>query len=75
VALTSKAFSAEMRGLAKEFGEYTDRWGAVAIERDWRGYQRETAEILRVLTLRMEREERDLYPLLRATAAPLQRTA
>lgn len=71
VALTSRAFSAEMGGLAKAFGDYANRWGANAIERDWEGYQRETAEILRTLLLRIAREERDLYPLVEATGRPL----
>ena len=64
VALTSRAFSAEMGGLADAFREYTNRWEASAIESDWQGYQRETAEILRTLVLRITREERDLFPLL-----------
>lgn len=28
---------------------------------DWQGYQREMSEILRILALRIEREDRDLY--------------
>jgi hypothetical protein len=70
-ALTSRALSAQMGGLAKAFEEYARRWGANAIQCDWKGYQLETADILRLLTLRMAREERDLYPLFEATAAPL----
>ena len=66
-ALTARTFSAGMGGLANEFWSYTGRWGAKAIDIDWKGYQRETAEILRALTLRMVREERDLYPLLEST--------
>jgi hypothetical protein len=64
IAVTARAFSAEMGGLAKEFGGYAERWGADAIENDWEGYRSATAEIIRVLKLRMVREERDLYPLL-----------
>jgi hypothetical protein len=64
VALTARVFSTEMGGLAAEYGDYANRWGADAIDSDWMGYQRETADILRLLTLRMSREERDLYPLL-----------
>lgn len=63
-AMTARAFSASMGGLATEFNTYFDRWGADAIESNWKGYQSETLEILRALTLRMTREERDLYPLL-----------
>ena len=64
ISLTSRVFGAEMGGLAAEFGDNANRWGSDAIEEDWKGYQLETADILRILTLRMDREERDLYPLL-----------
>jgi iron-sulfur cluster repair protein YtfE (RIC family) len=66
VAETSRAFSQEMGGLAKEFREYADRWVAYAIDSDWKGFQRETTEILTVLARRMKREEQELYPLLEA---------
>lgn len=64
IALTARAFSASMGGLWDEFKNYSERWGADAINRNWKRYQAETFEILRALTLRMNREERDLYPLL-----------
>lgn len=64
IALIARAFSASMGGLASEFKDYSELWGANAIRKDWQGYQRETEKILRALTLRMAREERDLYPLL-----------
>ncbi len=64
VALIARAFSASMGGLATEFKAYCDRWGADAITHNWTGYQSDTTKILRALTLRMNREERDLYPLL-----------
>jgi hypothetical protein len=63
VAVTARAFSAEMGGLATEFGGYTERWRASAIENVWAGYRIATAEVLQLLKLRMVREERDLYPL------------
>ncbi len=64
VALTARAFSASMGGLANEFKTYCERWGADAIMLNWTGYRSETTEILKALKLRMTREERDLYPLL-----------
>jgi hypothetical protein len=64
VAATSHAFVEEMGGLAKAFGDYSDRWTAYEIEQNWKGYQRETAEILNLLARRMVREERELYTLL-----------
>lgn len=66
-ALTAQAFSASMGGLANEFKTYFGRWDADAITSNWRAYQSETFEILRALTLRITREERDLYPLLDVT--------
>ena len=64
IALTSRVFSIEMGGLAEAFRNYTNRWDAASIQGDWRSYGIETAEILKLLKLRMSREERDLYPLL-----------
>jgi len=64
VATTARTFSASMGQLATEFHAYVKRWGATEISDDWEGYQRETAEILRMLSLRIKREDRDLYPLL-----------
>lgn len=63
-AATARAFSASMGELASNFRDYAGRWGATAIARDWTGYQGETLEILRVLTLRIAREDRDLFPLV-----------
>ena len=67
IALTSRVFSIEMGGLAEAFRNYANRWDAGSIQGDWRSYALETAEILKVLELRMAREDRDLYPLLEAT--------
>ena len=64
VVTTARAFSASMGELASDFHNYVRRWRSTEIGEDWEGYQRETSEILRVLTLRMKREDRDLYPLL-----------
>ena len=60
----ARAFCKEMGGLASAFRDYAAQWGAHAIWGDWERYQRETAEIIKALTLRMAREEHDLYPLL-----------
>jgi hypothetical protein len=56
------AFSEEMGGVAETFRAHSERWGADAIAADWNGYRHETAELLRALVLRIQREERDLYP-------------
>lgn len=64
VAETARAFSKEMGGLARAFMDYAEQWGPYAIEGDWKRYQQETAAILEALTLRIAREECDLYPLI-----------
>jgi hypothetical protein len=60
--VTARAFAASMGELASDFHDYVGRWGATAIGKNWTGYQRETSEILRVLALRIAREDRDLFP-------------
>lgn len=73
IARMARAFSSEMGGIAKAFVAYAERWGSLAIERNWGDYRRETADILGALTQRITREDRELYPLLHAlnnTAEP-----
>jgi hypothetical protein len=67
-AVTARVFSAEMGGLSERFKNYTQRWNTNSIESAWELYQNETQELLKALALRMEREERDLYPLLETPA-------
>jgi hypothetical protein len=64
VAETALRFNKEMGGLAGAFMTYVEKWGSMAIEKDWPGYCRETAAIAQVLTERITRENRDLYPLI-----------
>ena len=66
VAQTARAFSEEMGGLAQAYTAYADKWTATAIEQDWRGYCCDTAGIIEALTCRINRENRELYPLLEA---------
>lgn len=66
VAQTAQALSMEMGDLANAFVDYAHRWGSFAIENDWTAYRRETADILGVLTQRITRENRELYPLLQS---------
>ena len=64
IAATAKAFSDEMGGLAAAFGVYTKRWDAMSIQANWHGFCLETKDIIEVLTCRITRENRDLYPLI-----------
>ena len=66
VAATARAFSDEMGGLAQAYSVYAAKWTANDIERDWRGYCADTKGIIEALTMRINRENRELYPLLEA---------
>lgn len=67
ISETARSFSDEMGGLATEFKTHSERWGSFAIQEDWNGYRAETAIILETLARRVDRENRELYPLLEAT--------
>ena len=64
IARTALSFSEEMGGLAEAYTKYAERWGSYAIQSDWDGYRTETADIIQTLTNRIQREDRELYPLL-----------
>ena len=66
VAETARTFSDEMGGLAQAYMAHADKWTATAIDQDWRGYCAATKGIIEALTLRINRENRELYPLLEA---------
>lgn len=56
-------FVEEMGHIAGDFAAYDARWTADAAEADWPGFCAETTAILAALGLRIERENRDLYPV------------
>ena len=64
VATTARTFNDQMGGLAAEYIEYVQKWSALAIECDWRGFCADSAVIVQALTQRIVRENRELYPLL-----------
>jgi iron-sulfur cluster repair protein YtfE (RIC family) len=66
IARTARAFSSEMGGLAAVYKAYADKWTAGTIEDEWSDYCEETRGIVEALTRRIERENRELYPLLEA---------
>ena len=66
VASTARAFSDEMGGLAQAYSAYAEKWTATAINDDWRGYCCETHGIIEALSCRINRENRELYPLMAA---------
>lgn len=56
-------FMAEMGGLAEVFGNYTTKWQPSAIRADLPGFATETRKVFGALAKRIERENRELYPL------------
>jgi iron-sulfur cluster repair protein YtfE (RIC family) len=66
VAGTALAFSDEMGGLADAYRAYVNKWTAISIAYDWSAYCEETRAVIEALTNRINRENRDLYPLVEA---------
>lgn len=64
VAATARAFSEETSGLADAYREHCEQWTAEAIAADWAGFCIECRRILDALTIRITRENCELYPLL-----------
>ena len=60
-----RAFSREMDGLGAAYVEHCKTWSADAIAADWAGYSIASQALLDALTMRISRENRELYPLLR----------
>jgi hypothetical protein len=61
------ALQAEVAGIYASFDDYERRWPSVeTILGDPRAFIRETREVLRVLAMRMMRENDELYPLVDA---------
>ena len=59
----AKGFVDEMGHLAGDFEAYDARWTADSIERRWGSFCAETTIIVDALETRIEREDRDLYPV------------
>jgi hypothetical protein len=56
-------FELEMGDLAAEYVAYDDLWTAERVAARWEEFCRETIAIFGALATRVEREERELYPL------------
>jgi len=68
VGLASE-FVDEMGHIAQDFEAYDRTWTEDRIVGDWAGFAHETAAILDVLAMRIEREESDLYPVVEGLGA------
>lgn len=65
----ANAFVGEMGHIAADFAAYDARWTAEVVEARWSDFRAETAEMLSALAMRIEREDKDLYPAAERLAA------
>lgn len=62
---TAESFIAEMGGIGTVLKKYLDKWhSAEAIQSDANGFITETGGIFNALSKRIEKEDRELYPLV-----------
>ena len=59
----TRDFEIEMGDLAGDFIAYDDKWTSERVAADWTDFCRETVIVFDLLAMRVEREERELYPL------------
>ncbi len=64
IAATARQFIDELGGLSDAYARHTRSWTAFTIAADWEGYCRDTALLIAALDERIEREDRELYPLM-----------
>lgn len=65
----AKEFVDEMGHIAGDFAAYDTRWTPEIIDACWPDFCAETIGILDALAMRIEREDRDLYPVAERLAA------
>lgn len=64
IAETGRQFQQEMGGLAGTYGAFAARWNLAAkIAHDPQGFRHEANEVFKALHTRVQRENRELYPL------------
>jgi len=64
ISATGRHFKEEMGGLAPAFLGYCEKWTANTIAADWPAYCADTRSLLDALSDRLNRENRELLPLL-----------
>jgi hemerythrin HHE cation binding domain-containing protein len=64
ISNAGRSFQEEMGGFAPAFLAYCDKWNANSIASDWAAYCCDTRAILDALINRLNRENRELLPLL-----------
>ncbi|GLQ48423.1 hypothetical protein GCM10007862_34740 [Dyella lipolytica] len=64
IAQTGKRFQDEMGDLAQVYAAFASRWNlATKIGQDPDGFRRDANDVFKALHLRVQRENRELYPL------------
>lgn len=71
----ARDFIFEMGHIADEFTAYDTRWPAARVVGDWPGFCAETEAVLDAIAMRIEREERELYPAAEQYDVPVVRRA
>ena len=66
---TARQMATEIEQLSGTLHDHVREWTTARIERDWPGYRRAADALIAQLVCRLDREEKDLYPLLLAKAA------
>lgn len=69
---TTRAFELEMGSLSADYVAYDEMWTGARVAADWPGFCRATRSIFGQLTMRIEREEHELYPLADALHSAAQ---
>lgn len=68
-AALGERMNAEHGTLSRDYMAHVREWTASAIMDDWAGFRRDASGLLSVLSKRMDREEKELYPLLLVKSA------
>lgn len=68
-AALATRFAHEMGGLAAAFRDYIAGWSPDRIRADWDAFGTETRSVVETLRRRIDREERELYPLIARESA------
>ncbi len=65
ISLLAKIYVKKMGGISDEFNQYIARWSdAVLIQDNANDFINETKDILEVLSMRINKEDNELYPLI-----------
>lgn len=68
LAMMGKQFQHEMTHIAETYGEFARKWNdAGHVSGDPEGFRREANRVLKILFERMQREDRDFYPMIESS--------